>query len=123
MKASAATHIIPGTVKRCSAEAEGHLCVSFERGEINKRSVYAVSHAQGNNIGRGRRSGKQSNRWKGAMGGRRGGLIINGSQAGSAGVQATTTQTVQKQKDAKTVCVCLSVTPVIIYYVAVIYSK
>lgn len=40
------------------------------------------------------------------MGGRRGGLIINGSQTGSAGVQATTTtQTVQKQKDAKTLCV------------------
>lgn len=56
MKASAATHIITGTVKRCSAEAEGHLCVSFERGEINKRSVYAVSHAQGNNIGRGRQA-------------------------------------------------------------------
>lgn len=39
------------------------------------------------------------------MGGRRGVLIINGSQTGSAGVQATTTQTVQKQKDAKTLCV------------------
>lgn len=40
------------------------------------------------------------------MEGRRGGFIINGSQTGLASVQATTTQTVQKQKDAKNLCVC-----------------
>lgn len=35
-------------------------------------------------------------------------FIIHGSQTGSAGIQATTTQTVQKQNDAKNLCVPFS---------------